>query len=178
MFTIYMDIGQYISEEIGKKLIPNLGSFLTQFLALVILILAVYVFGYKRIKKMITKRQEYVANNILEASNKNKEAEQNLTQANEALLASKKEAENIILEAQMKAKLEQEKIVAETKAEIIKMKEAAEEDIQRSQQEALESIRKEMVGVALDASSELLKRNVNSKDNEKLVDDFIRGIDA
>ena len=60
----------------------------------------------------------------------------------------------------------------------LKLKEDAQNDIVRSQEEALESIRKEMVSVALDASSELLKRNVNSDDNEKLVDDFIRGIDA
>ena len=73
---------------------------------------------------------------------------------------------------------EQEKIVEQTKLEIVKMKEDAKNDIARSQEEALESIRKEMVSVALDASSELLKRNVNSDDNEKLVDDFIRGIDA
>ena len=177
-YLVYVDIGQYISEEIGKKLIPNLGSFLTQFLALVFLILMVFVFGYKRIKKMIKARQDYVENNINEAANKNKEATVNLNQANEALIASKKEAENIVLEAQKKAKVEQEKMVEQTKLEIIKMKEDAQEDIKRSQEEALESIRKEMVSVALDASSELLKRNVNSDDNEKLVDDFIRGIDA
>ena len=57
------------------------------------------------------------------------------------------------------------------------MKEAAEEDIQRSQQEALESIRKEMVNLALSASSEILKREVNEKDNARIAEDFIRSIE-
>ena len=180
-FTVLTDIsnvGEYISEEISKKLIPNLGSFLTQLGSLLVLILLVIIFGYKPIKKMITKRQDYIASSINEATQKNKEAELNLIQSNEKIIASKKEAESIINESKQKALEEHNKLIEETKLEIINLKKEAELDIKRSQEEALEEIRKEMVGVALNASSELLKRNVTNKDNEKLVDDFIRGIDA
>ena len=56
------------------------------------------------------------------------------------------------------------------------MKRDAEEDIAQSKEDAKEEIRKEMVSLALDASSEILSRNVNTKDNEKLADDFIRSM--
>ena len=53
------------------------------------------------------------------------------------------------------------------------MKKMAEEDIQKSRQEALDDIHKEIVEVALLTSSEILKREVNTKDNARLAEEFI-----
>ena len=53
------------------------------------------------------------------------------------------------------------------------MKIAAEQDIEQAKQDALKDIRNEMVSVALTASKEILKREVDSEDNTKLAEDFI-----
>ena len=53
------------------------------------------------------------------------------------------------------------------------MKKVAEQDIERSKQEALDDIHKEMVEVALLTSSEILKREVNDEDNARLAEEFI-----
>ena len=68
-------------------------------------------------------------------------------------------------------------MVEATQLEINKMKVMAEEDIARSKEEAKEEIRQEMVSVALEASKEVLKREVNEKDNSRLVMDFIKDMD-
>lgn len=172
------NVGEEISEGISSKLVPNLGSFLTQLAALIIMIVLIIMFGYKPIKKMITKRQDFIENNIEEAKNKNKEAELALIQSKESVLASKHEAELIIQEAKDKANKERESIILDTQKEVKEMKEMAQREIKESELEAKESIRKEMISVALDASKELLKRNINDKDNEKLVEDFINEIDS
>ena len=57
------------------------------------------------------------------------------------------------------------------------MKSLAEEDIARSKEEAKEEIRQEMVSVALAASEEVLKREVNEKDNARIVENFIKDMD-
>ena len=57
------------------------------------------------------------------------------------------------------------------------MKALAEEDIERSKEEAKEEIRKEMVSIALSASEEVLKREVNEKDNARVVANFIKDLD-
>ena len=54
------------------------------------------------------------------------------------------------------------------------MKKAAEQDIARAKEDAIQDIRSEMVNVALSASKEILKREVDSKDNVKLAEDFIK----
>ncbi len=172
------DVGEYISESITKKLVPNLGSFLTQLAALIVLIIGVIVLGYKPIKKMLNKRQDYIESNIKEAGEKNKEAEINLKQSREHVLSCQKQAEEIIFEAKKQANLERATILEDTQKDVEEMKETAKKQIKESEEEAKENIRKEMINVALNASSELLKRNVNDKDNERLVDDFIKGIDS
>ena len=171
-------LGGNIAEEILNKLVPNIGSFLTQLLALVVLIIGVIVLGYKPIRKMIDKRNNYIEQNIADAEVKNKEAEVNFKQSEEAVIASRKQANELLVQAKNSALEEKERILEEARQESLKIKQDAEKDIERSREEAKESIRQEMVQVALEASKELLKREVNSKDNERLVEDFIKGIDA
>ena len=55
----------------------------------------------------------------------------------------------------------------------MKLKADAEKDIERSRQEALDDIHKEMVDIALLTSSEILKREVNQEDNSRLAKEFI-----
>ena len=54
------------------------------------------------------------------------------------------------------------------------MKREADEDIIKSKQDALEEIQKEMVSIALDASKEVLKREVSEEDNKRLLEEFIK----
>ena len=171
-------VGENLAEEIINKLVPNLGSFLTQFLALVVLILGVIVLGYRPIKKMLDKRSDYIEQNITNAETKSKEAEVNFKQSEEAIIASRKQANELLIQAKSSAMEEKERILEEARQESLQIKKNAEADIERSKEEAKESIRQEMVQVALEASKELLKREVNSKDNERLVEDFIKVIDA
>ena len=57
------------------------------------------------------------------------------------------------------------------------MKLRAEKDIERAKEEAKDEIKKEMINIALDASSVILKREVNSDDNARLVEEFIKDIE-
>ena len=173
---------EQIQEQIDKnvilgKLIPNIGSFLTQLAALIVLIVVVIIFGYKPIKKMVNKRQDYVANEIREAKEKNLQAEENLTQSNETVLANRRMASEIIDNAKIEAENQKQEILKSAEDEVLEMKTRAERDIKQSEEDAKEAIRQKMVEIALDASSEILKRNVNDEDNEKLVDEFIKEID-
>ena len=67
-----------------------------------------------------------------------------------------------------------DEMIADTHVQIRKMKSDAEHDIEQSKKEALEDIHDEIVSVALMASSEVLKREINEKDNARIVEDFIK----
>ena len=175
--VVLADIGEVIREYINKNLIPNWASFVVQFAALVIMILVVFFVAYKPVRKMLQKRADYVENNIRESELAKTEAEKNAQESKELLIASKKEASEIVASAKVTAVDNQKAMLEETQLEISKMKTQAEADIERSKLEAKEEIRQEMVSVALAASEEVLKREVNEKDNARLVENFIKDMD-
>ena len=142
------------SESFTNKLIPNWPSFLMHLGALLVLIFVVIFFAYKPVKKIMAKRQDYVEQNIKEAEEAKATWQENETKSKAAILESNKEAANIVAQA----------------------KKDAENDIARMEIEAQEAIRKEIVEIALDASKELLGREVNSSDNSRLIEEFIEEV--
>ena len=170
------DLGS-IGDYIRENLIPNWVSFVCQFGALVVMILVIFFVAYKPVKKMIQKRADYIEQTVRDADEAKAKALQNSTESEERVIASKKEAAEIIAAAKVTAENNRKEMVEATQLEINKMKEMAEEDIARSKEEAKKEIRQEMVSVALEASKEVLKREVNEKDNARIVMDFIKDMD-
>ena len=171
------DAGENLnSETFVSKLIPNWVSFVAQLGALLVLILVVVIFAYKPVKKIITKRQDYIEANIKEAEQSKAVWKENELKSKEIVLASDRTAANIVAEAKLSAEKERSKILAQTALDVEKMKQEAENDIARMELEAQDKIRKEMVSLALDASKELLGREVSSKDNTRLLEEFIEDV--
>lgn len=164
------------SESFTSKLIPNWPSFVTQLAALVVLIIVVIVFAYKPVKKILKKRQDHIEENIKEAEKSKLVWQENELKSKETVLASERTAADIVAEAKKVAEKEKAAILETTQLEVNKMKSDAENDIARMEIEAQEQIKKEIVSVALDASKELLGREVSSKDNVRLVEDFIEEV--
>ena len=158
---------------IGEKLIPNLLSFVIQFLSFLILLLVVFFFAYKPVKKILQKRADHIQNEINEAEEKNALAATSVAEAKELVNSSKIKASEIIKNAEAQGQEKYDAIILEAKQEVAEMKDLAEQDIARAKEDAIQDIRSEMVNVALSASKEILKREVDSKDNVKLAEDFI-----
>lgn len=155
------------------KLFPNPWDALAVFLAFIILLLAIFYFAYKPVKKLLKQRGDYVENKIKTAEEREKESEKLLANANENVKASRKEAMEIVEKAKEDANKERQAILDKAKeekaAEIKRTKEEIAQEIEASKDE----IHREIVSVAIDASSKVLEREVNKKDNEKLIDSFI-----
>ena len=82
-------VGKTIEEYIKANLIPSWVSFVVQFSALVIMVLVIFFVAYKPVKKLLTKRADYVENNIRDSENAKAEAERNAVASKEAIIASK-----------------------------------------------------------------------------------------
>ena len=160
-------------KTIADKLIPNLLSFVIQLSSFIILLLVVFFFAYKPVKKMLNKRADHIQEEIDQAEENHALALKETEEAKSLLAESKTHASEIIDAATKKGNEKYEEIIASAKRDVEEMRQAAQEDIERSKQEALQDIRNEMVNVALTASKEILKREVDSEDNTKLAEDFI-----
>ena len=160
-------------KSIADKLIPNWLSFVIQFSSFIILLLVVFFFAYKPVKKMLKKRADFIQEEIDQAQKNHAEAVEQTKEAKKLLSDSKAEASLIIENATKKGEEKYEAMMLEAKEEVKEMKLAAQEDIEQVKVDALNYIRNEMVNVALTASKEILKREVDEKDNTRLAEDFI-----
>ena len=169
--------GAISKDDFISKLFPNVWDALATFLAFVVLLLVAFYFGYKPVKKLIKKRGDYVEQKIKDADEKEKQASDKLLAADQKIKDSNVKAMNIVEQAKEDALKEKERIALEAKKareeEVKKAKEEIAQEIEASKDE----VHKEIVSVALDASKKVLSREVNSKDNEKLIDDFIKDLD-
>ena len=166
------NIGETI-KTISEKLIPNWISFVIQFLSFLILLTVVFVFAYKPVKKILKKRADFVENEIKEARENNLIAQKNVEEAKEMVATSKVQASAIIKNAEQQGHEQYDAIIEQAKTDVEEMKKDAQKDIERAKEEAIQDIRNEMVSVALSASEEILKREVDNKDNKRLAEDFI-----
>ena len=110
---------------------------------------------------------------VTEAQKKNASAQTLLTEAEDRIRDSKTEAVAIVENARKEAEAIKEQTIAKAKDEAIRIKKDAEKDIEMSKKQAQDDINKSIIEVALKASEKVLEREVDSKDNEKLIGDFL-----
>ncbi len=162
-------------KEIGNKIIPNdIWAFIVQLLATAILVFILAKFLVKPAKKFIAARKEYIANNLNEAEEKNRLAEENLHNSEEILKKSRQESKQIIESARENAVSEKRRIVDETKKEVNSMRDNAFQEIESERYKMREELKNEVIDVAILAATQVVDRNLNDEDNRKIVSDFVR----
>ncbi len=161
------------SESFIEKVIPNFWAFLVQFIAFIIMILIVIKFAYKPVANFLRKRREYVESNLNEALNKNKEADLNLEQTKSNLQSSQKEAIQIIQDAKKQAELERSQMLEDTNKDIAARRIKAEEELEISKEKALKEMHDDVIDIAMEATKNILNRNISEQDDQKLLDDFV-----
>lgn len=162
-------------KEIGNKIIPSdIWGFVIQLCATGILVLIIAKFLVKPARQFIAARKEYIEKNLEEAASKNKEADEKLLEANARIKEAKVVGKEIIDTAKVTALNEKDRIVEETKKEVVSLKQKAREDIEMERQKMKEDLSSEVIDVALLAASKVVEREVSTQDNQRIVADFIK----
>ncbi len=164
-------------EDFLAKIIPNIWAFLIQFLSLIVLVIIFFVFAYKPVRKIVKKRQDAIDNEIKSAFDNNNKSKQDLQIAKQTLSDARKNADEIIENAKLEANKQKNEIIKQANEEVRQIKINADEDIKKKYESLKDDIHNEIVDVALLASKQLLKRNVDDKDNREYVKEFIKEVD-
>lgn len=165
-------IEERISNAVNNML-PNLWLTLIQLAIFILIALLFIFFAYKPLKKKINERNEYIENNIKESENKNKLAEENLKHSEEIIEQSEKEAGTIIQNAQKTAENKAQEVENDLANVIEKQKLQAHKDIEAEREKMIKDAKETIVDTAISASKEILKREINKEDNDKIIDSFI-----
>jgi F-type H+-transporting ATPase subunit b len=159
----------------GSNLL-NWQSLLIQLGASAIMILLLAKFLIKPIRKMLNARQEYVMSNLNSAAKAKADAERLNAEADARLKELNSKSSEMLEEAKMNAQKVSDQMILDAENEVKEKRATALKQIEQDKMNAREEIKKEIISVALEASSKVIGREVSSKDNERYVKDFIKEV--
>ena len=155
--------------EINATLVAQIINFL-------ILAAILRALAYKPVARLLQQRTEKIQNSLNQAEADKKAAAETLQQYKAQLSDAQQKAQAIIDKAELTARQEHDAIVAETK-EIEKMKQTAQAEIENERNRVFSQMKSEVVALSLAAAGKIISKNIDTKENDKLVNDFISSLD-
>ena len=151
-------------------------TILAQILNFLILVVILRAVAYKPVARLLQQRSDKIRNDLEQADADKKAAEQTLTQYKAQLADAQKKAQAIVEKANVTARQEHDAAVAETRKEIERMKLSAQAEIENERNRAFEDMKSQIVTLSLAAASKVVSKNLDTKENDKLVNEFISSL--
>ena len=133
-------------------------TFLAQICNLMIQLVIFKKFLLKPIKQVIADRKAKADSEIADAQKLRTEANQ------------------IVAAAQKTATARSEEIVGEARAQAAALKQKAEADIAQERKKAVNEVKDEIGGIAMEIASKVVEREISEKDHKDLIDEFIKNV--
>ena len=133
-------------------------------------------FLFKPINNMLQKRKELADAEIREAEKAKTEAEAIKSEYEQNMLEAKTRANEILANAQKTAALQSEEVVREANRQAAAIKAKAESDIAQEKRKAVNEIKDEIGGMAVEIAGKVIEREISEADHAKLIDEFIANV--
>ena len=152
------------------------GTIILVLINTLILFLVIKHFLFGRVNKIIEERQADVSNTYAEADKSMAHAKELEANYNELLASAKDESAEIVKNATKKAQVRSDEIISNAKAEASGLITRANEDIEREKQRAMSEMKNEISGIAMMMAEKIIQKEINHKDHEALINDFIENV--
>ena len=151
-------------------------TFLAQICNLMIQLVIFKKFLLKPIKQVIADRKAKADSEIADAQKLRTEAEAMKAEYEQNLQNARTEANQIVTAAQKTATARSEEIVGEARAQAAALKQKAEADIAQERKKAVNEVKDEIGGIAMEIASKVVEREISEKDHTDLIDEFIKNV--
>lgn len=133
-------------------------------------------FLFKPVNAMLDKRRELADAQIQDANAARKKAYAIKAEYENHMLEAKQKANEILVSAQRNAAIQSEEMLKEASRQAVSMKEKAEKDIAQEKRKAVNEIKNEIGGMAMEIAGKVIGREISENDHEKLIDEFIANV--
>ena len=151
-------------------------TFLAQICNLMIQLVIFKKFLLKPIKQVIADRKAKADSQIADAEKLRTEAEAMKAEYEQNLQNARTEANQIVAAAQKTATARSEEIVGEARAQAAALKQKAEADIAQERKKAVNEVKDEIGGIAMEIASKVVEREIKEEDHKDLIDEFIKNV--
>jgi F-type H+-transporting ATPase subunit b len=131
---------------------------------------------FGRVNKIIEERQADVTNTYKKADESLENAKKQEETYNNIMANAKDEAAQIVKSATQKALIRSDEIMLQAKNNANNVLEKANLDIEREKIRAKNEIKYEISDIALMMAQKVISKEIDKKDHEKLINDFIENV--
>ena len=128
------------------------------------------------VKKVIAERKAKADSQIADAEKLRTEAEATKAEYEQNLQNARTEANQIVAAAQKTAAARSEELLGEARAQAAALKQKAEADIAQERKKAVNEVKDEIGGIAMEIASKVVEREISEKDHKDLIDEFIKNV--
>ena len=128
------------------------------------------------VKKVIAERKAKADSQIADAQKLRTEAEAMKAEYEQNLQNARTEANQIVAAAQKTATARSEELLGEARAQAAALKQKAEADIAQERKKAVNEVKDEIGGMAMEIASKIVEREIREADHKDLIDEFIKNV--
>lgn len=128
------------------------------------------------VKKVIAQRKAKADSQIADAEKLRTEAEAMKAEYEQNLQNARTEANQIVAAAQKTAAARSEELLGEARAQAAALKQKAEADIAQERKKAVNEVKDEIGGMAMEIASKVVEREIKEADHQDLIDEFIKNV--
>ena len=128
------------------------------------------------VKKVIAERKAKADSQIADAEKLRTEAEAMKAEYEQNLQNARTEANQIVAAAQKTAAARSEELLGEARAQAAALKQKAEADIAQARKKAVNEVKDEIGGMAMEIASKVVEREIKEADHQDLIDEFIKNV--
>lgn len=128
------------------------------------------------IKKVIAERKARADSQIADAQKLRAEAEAMKAEYEQNMQNARAEATELMASAQKTAAARSEELLGEAREQAAAIRQKAEADIAQERKKAVNEVKDEIGGIAMEIASKVVEREINEDDHRELIDEFIRNV--
>ena len=128
------------------------------------------------VKKVIAERKAKADSQIADAEKLRTEAEAMKAEYEQNLQNARTEANQIVAAAQKTAAARSDELLGEARAQAAALKQKAEADIAQERKKAVNEVKDEIGGMAMEIASKVVEREIKEADHQDLIDEFIKNV--
>lgn len=153
----------------------NFIDIIQHILLLLILVFFLKYLVYNPVLKFINKRKETVEATVKETEKLSAEAREIKENSDKIVDEARKKAEFINFEATKEAEAKSKEILAEAKKKSDALIERSKKEMENQRAKMEAEVKAEVGSLAIDIASKVLEREVSAADNEKVIDECLKG---
>ena len=151
-------------------------TFVAQICNLFIQMYLIKRFLFKTVHEILEKRRAAADAEIIQAEETKAKAEAIRAEYERNMQDARQKANEILDSARNTAAIQSEKILKEAQDQTFAMKNKAEKEIAQEKKKAVNEVKGEIGDMAVEIAAKVIEREINEKDHEKLIDEFISNV--